>query len=482
MDTHNKLIYETTFNLSTIPYTHQLYIVNGQYGIGKTSIIRSLLSEFIITEWSDEVQLPQKDIIACIANYSKTNNIQAMFEKKNEVLILENLSILATESSLRNFIEEINKLRKLFPLKPIIAITHNSLESLKIPDWVAYVYFSPPNFKLIHDYIDELLEGQIKLDVKAKNELWKRADKSFRKLRELTIVLPALINKKNVKLDDIQTILDLSISKDLGQDIYKSTQIMMRNYTYNPNNICKSITDQSMLAMMLHENSIDDIILKTGSADDKIHIYRRILNLYRYTDHLDNYIFNKQHWELHNICFKVKATKVSYLLNSVPTIKHKQEIVFTSLLSKSSIQFTNFRYIVGLKIRLKIARQNFIVTCLDILKNPGSYKHILDKPDIEKIIKLVTSAEFNPNTVDKKLLKLTMMSDEDLAILAAKPTRTTKKRAEAGSAKAEAGSAKAEAGSAKAVKAVKARKAPAKAPAEPRKTKKSSKADVETDA
>jgi len=401
-------VFDSTYNLSTIPFTHKLYLVNGHYGIGKTSIIHSLLQDFIITEWTDEIQLPQKNLYDSIISYSKNNNIQAIFEKRSEVLILENLPVLATESTVRNFIEEIQKIRKIVNLKPIIAIIHNSIENLKIPDWAAFVYFHPPSSKKIHEYIDKLIGRELKLDVRAKNELWRRSDRSFRKLKELIVVLPSLINKPRASFEDIQTVLDLSISKDLGQDIYKSTQIMMRYYNYSPTNICKSITDQSMLAMMLHENAIDDIILKTGSTKDKINTYRKILNLYRYTDHLDNYIFNKQHWELHDVCFKVKAIYVSFLLNSIPTLRHKQDISFTSLLSKSSIQFTNFRYIVNLKIRLGIPRQRFISTCLNILQHPAEYKHIIDRNDFEKIAKLVTSQEFNPFTLDKKEIKLLM--------------------------------------------------------------------------
>ncbi len=404
----SNFVFDTTYNLTSIPHTHKLYIVNGHYGIGKTSIIHSILQDFIITEWTDDIQIPQKNLYDSIISYSKNNNIQAIFEKRSEVLILENLPVLATESTVRNFIEEIHKIRKTVALKPIIAIVHNNIENLKFPDWVAFVYFHPPSSKKIHEYIDKLIGRELKLDVRAKNELWRRSDKSFRKLRELIVVLPSLINKYRASYDDIQSILDLSISKDLGQDIYKSTQIMMRYYNYAPTNICKSITDQSMLAMMLHENAIDDIILKTGTTPTKINTYRKILNLYRYTDHLDNYIFNKQHWELHDVCFKVKAIHVSYLLNSIPTLRHKQDISFTSLLSKSSIQFTNFRYIVNLRIRLGVPRQKFIPTCLNILRNPGHYRHVIDRTDIEKIAKLVTSAEFNPFTLDRKEIKQMM--------------------------------------------------------------------------
>ena len=162
--------------------------------------------------------------------------------------------------------------------------------------------------------------------------------------------------------------------------------------------------------MMLHENFINTI-QKNRKDKNKVKldkIYNIIHNL-SIGDIIDKYIYNNQYWGLQGYNGIIKCSLPSKILNDMEKNSYMNtETNFTSLLSKSALQYGNQKNFILIKDKYQINKK-YVLYANEIILNElmtsneedimnRSLKRLInynmDINDLEKIIKL--------NKIDKQ--------------------------------------------------------------------------------
>ena len=111
--------------------------------------------------------------------------------------------------------------------------------------------------------------------------------------------------------------------------------------------------------MMVHESSkyIPKDILKELPDIYQVYHYMSL------GDIVDRIIYNNQTWYLQDFNGVIKCSYPSYKFNNIflKNNKNIKSIKFTSILSKSAIQFSNFKCIISIKNKLRI-NKNICIT------------------------------------------------------------------------------------------------------------------------
>jgi RecA/RadA recombinase len=110
------------------------------------------------------------------------------------------------------------------------------------------------------------------------------------------------------------------------------------------------IKDINILGLKIHETL--PAWIKGTQSQDKWKLYRDSLRLLVTSDRYDYYAFFHQHWSLFNMIFRIKIQMLNRLLlkeKRKPTAKRFTEIQYTSVLSKQSWLFNQFKYLCELR-------------------------------------------------------------------------------------------------------------------------------------
>ena len=79
-----------------------------------------------------------------------------------------------------------------------------------------------------------------------------------------------------------------------------------------------------------------------------LNYYIEILDNFKFCDYIDRIIFQKQVWQLNEICYIIKIFYNNFLLNKYNLINkniNKNNIIFTKVLTKYSSEYNNYIFL-----------------------------------------------------------------------------------------------------------------------------------------
>lgn len=336
----------------------------GENGIGKTHFVKQLLSNnnYDIIYY-DSILQRNKNIIDNISNNIISNhNVVSLlnFKPKNIIIVFDD--IYSMNYNDKTCLTNLIKLIKKKPQKnnsihyPIICI-NNLIEEKKILDLMkiseCIKIDSPTNCQL-QSIINTTMPNLFKYDFST-NTILKNNILNF--LKNNLTKLTRLYNYYQNDLILSKFIYNYKkINYDLHHNIKKETQLLLTNYFDFKyiNNISDS--NRTSVALLFHEN-ITLLFKNNDTTENIIKYYLPLLNNFCYSDYIDRIIFQKQIWQINDICYLIKIYYNNFLLNKFNLIKENieiKDIIFTKILTKYSTEYNNYLFIFNLANNLML--------------------------------------------------------------------------------------------------------------------------------
>lgn len=350
-------------NINTTKSKRALYLY-GENGIGKTQFIKQILSNnnYDIIYY-DSIQQRNKNMIDNINNNSISNyNVLSLFnlKPKNIVIVFDDIYSMNynDKTSLNNLI----KLIKKKPQKnttihyPIICI-NNLIEEKKILDLMKIsncIKMESPTNNQLKIIINKIMPDLFKYN-ESTNEILKTNIFNF--LKNNLIKLNRLHSYYQNNLIIIKFLNNYkTINFDLHHNIKKDTQLLLTKYfDFNCiNNISDS--NRTSVALLFHEN-ISLLFKSNDCPKNIINKYLPLLNNFCYSDYIDRIIFQKQIWQINDICYLIKIYYNNFLLKKFNLTKKNiqyKDIIFTKILTKYSTEYNNYLFVSNLANNLML--------------------------------------------------------------------------------------------------------------------------------
>lgn len=127
-------------------------------------------------------------------------------------------------------------------------------------------------------------------------------------------------------------------------------------------------------------------------------------------DIVDRIIYNNQTWYLQDFNGVIKCSYPSYKFNSsfFKNSKIIKNIKFTSILSKSAIQFSNFKCIISIKNKLKMNKRYLYYLTYPLLEI--LFTKDVDDKKYQKAINMFNHYGFDINMIEK-IVKISKLNE-----------------------------------------------------------------------
>jgi len=395
--------------------------IYGAPGIGKTTIAHLILKKFNyeIIEFNASDVRSQKSVRDNLIKSLNTLNVSLMKDSTIRPIGIIMDEVDGMSSGDRGGVSELvniinptkgqrrkKKIEKKY-INPIICICNNNTEK-KLSDLKKIcleVHFKKPSENDLMKIAKHIVKNEkMNIELDALQLITKFSQNDVRRLTFLLQDAYNTIQNKIITTENIQKLYLSFSKKNLDIGLFESTNKLLNNYKTFQDTMLLYESDKSLMAMMLHENFIKTIQLDRKNKDkDKLeNIYQIIHNL-SIGDIIDKYIYNNQYWGLQEYNGVIKCALPSKIINNMnKNICIKHEPVFTSLLSKSALQYGNQKNFIAIKNKLQIDKKYVLYANEIILKeifNKNSenlqqkaiYRLLafnMDISDLEKIIKL----------------------------------------------------------------------------------------------
>lgn len=333
------------------PNSPKYLYVYGDIGIGKTTIINSILTSLkynINYIDCNQNKLSVEELI----NMTNISDVYSMFfnNKQNYALIIDNINyysysdksyfttlikLLKKKNSHKpipfifiNTLQEEKKFTELYKISTLLKINPPSNSQLK--NIILKLY--PSIFDLensdhivnnILDYLDNKFYKLINIDYFYKNNIielkFNSANANANANANATI-----INNSNIKI----------LTKNLLEHRFNLNDLDIINYS-----------DRTSLSLLLHENIIK--LFNTNLSISNLKIYKKILQNFAFCDCIDKNIFLYQIWQLNDITYIIKIFYNNFILYQNNLLRHidQKDIIFTKILTKYSSEYNNFNFI-----------------------------------------------------------------------------------------------------------------------------------------
>ena len=369
----------------------------GENGIGKTNFIKQLLinNNYDIIYYESILQ-NSKNIINNISNNNIGNyTVLSLLnhKPKNVVIVFDDIYSMNynDKTCLTNLIKIIKKSQKNNSIHyPIICI-NNLIEEKKILDLMkiseCIKIESPTNSQL------EIIINKVMPDLFKYDELTNRIIKTniYYFLKNNLIKLIRLYNYYQKGLIITKFKYDYKIIEyDLHHNIKKETHLLLTNY-YDFNYINNiSDSNRTSVALLFHEN-ISLLFKNNDTRKNIINYYLPILNNFCYSDYIDRIIFQKQIWQINDICYLIKIYYNNFLLKKFNLIKKNieiKDIIFTKILTKYSTEYNNYLFIFNLSNNLMLNISDIFIFFYHIsnLENNDYLISYLDFYNVNKLL------------------------------------------------------------------------------------------------
>ena len=146
----------------------------------------------------------------------------------------------------------------------------------------------------------------------------------------------------------------MTIYNNVNSDTKIMTQSLLANTPTISSHSSINETDRTIIALLLHENSID--ILEKYPILKTMPIYLKILENICFADYVDRITFQRQIWQFNEMSSLLKNTYSSSLL--IDYKKKLKDIRFTKILTKYSTEFNNRMFIKSLSQQLLMDKKD----------------------------------------------------------------------------------------------------------------------------
>lgn len=335
-------------NLDKNNSSKYLYVY-GDNGIGKTTIIRNILSSLkynVNYVDCNNNYLTLEELI----NITDNKNVYSMFFNniQKNAIVIDNINYyLYNDKSYFNNLVKLLKKNKIHKFIPFIFI--NTLqEEKKFTELSKLSYclkINPPT------------------ELQLKNIIYKLYPKIL-DLENNTLIVDNIINYLGYKfykfinidyfynnnLIELKFITNNSNSNsDSNITNNSNIKILTKNflhYKYNLQNLdIINYSDRTSLSLLVHENIIK--LFDANLSKNELKIYKKILDNFIFCDCIDKNIFLYQIWQLNDITYIIKIFYNNFILWQNNLLKNigQENIIFTKILTKYSSEYNNFNFI-----------------------------------------------------------------------------------------------------------------------------------------
>ena len=339
-------------NLDKTNSPKYLYVY-GDIGIGKTTIIKSILTSLNYN--INYIDCNQNKLsVDELFNMTNISDVYSMFfnNKQNNALIVDNINyysysdksyftnlikLLKKKTSHKsipfifiNTLQEEKKFTELYKISTLLKINPPSNSQLK--SIILKLYPSIFDLENSHhivnnilDYLDNKFYKFINLHYFYNNNIIELKFNSGTNVNaNVNVNSTSIINNSNIKL----------LTKNLLERRFNLNDLDIINYS-----------DRTSLSLLLHENIIKLFNVNLSSNDLKI--YKKILQNFAFCDCIDKNIFLYQIWQLNDITYIIKIFYNNFILYQNNLLKHidQKDIIFTKILTKYSSEYNNFNFI-----------------------------------------------------------------------------------------------------------------------------------------
>ena len=379
-------------------YKSGIYIY-GDSGIGKTTFINNIIKNLnydII--YYDNTIVRNKQLIDSISSLNMSNNnVLSLFKKKVKIIVvLDEIDGINIGDK-----TAINSLIKLLRIKktkkqqlenitscPVICINNNQNDK-KINELInvcnSFKLNTPSNteilniLKLIMPNIFNNKTNISSLSIFQKNIL-NYIDNNLNKLQNIIkFYNHNILYKKFINNFETNEILNESNIKYITQNILENY------YGFSKHDLLND-TNRTTVSLLLHENVIT--LLDNLETKNKINVYYKLLENFKFSDYIDRIIFQKQIWQLNDINYIIKIFYNNYILNTYNLLNkiNINNIIFTKILTKYSNEYNNLIFYNNIFYSFLIDKKD-VILLFTYLK----YKIENKETDIDIVVKLLES-------------------------------------------------------------------------------------------
>ena len=399
--------------------------ISGPPGIGKTSLSHLILSEYgyEVIEYNASDVRSQKSVKENLNKVLNSTNISIMKGNylKNIAVIMDEVDGMSSGdrggvSELVTIINPNKGKRKINKTdinytNPIICISNNNTDK-KLSDLrknCQEIIFTKPTQSDIMNFAKKIIEKEnINIEESALLLLVNYSQNDFRRITYLLQDIHNTFLKKEIKLDDIDELINSFSKKKVDLSLFDATKKLFTSYKTLNETLFLYESDRSLVSMMVHENFILNIPPKEIMNQLPI-----IYNVYHYMslgDIVDRIIYNNQTWYLQDFNGVIKCSYPSYKFNNsfFKNSKIIKNIKFTSILSKSAIQFSNFKCIISIKNKLKMNKRYLYYLTYPLLEI--LFTKDVDDKKYQKAINMFNHYGFDINMIEK-IVKISKLNE-----------------------------------------------------------------------
>lgn len=411
--------------------TKSCIIIVGNTGIGKTTMAHLILKKYNydIQEFNASDLRGPKPIKEIFYKLLQHQNVTKIFNEnaKPVGIIMDEIDGLALggeKGGIAEFLEILNEKKRLKNKKlshdiksiknPIICISNenndkkiNELRKLSLE-----IKLGQASKNELFELIDRIGKFEnFKLDESAKDEL---INFTLYDIRKLVLMLQDL---KHMFFDEISftkehiiNLFGILKKKDIDLTINQSVQLIF-NERKNVEECLKHFNMEKFLyPFLVHENFPYQIIKKYNSKNDRINKIETCANYLSKNDVIQNFIFEKQNWELNDYSGVLSCAIPNAIVNqnNIENNYKERKIQFTGLLNKVSLFYTNRKVINTLKSKFGLEYDD-----LYFLSEWVLYQLFNSNGNRNKLKELSNRYEINPEDIDL-LLRINKFDSEEL--------------------------------------------------------------------
>ena len=341
-------------NLDKTNSPKYLYVY-GDIGIGKTTIIKSILTSLKYN--INYIDCNQNKLsVDELFNMTNISDVYSMFfnNKQNNALIVDNINYYSY-SDKSYFTNLIKLLKKKTSHKSIPFIFINTLQEEKkfteLYKISTLLKINPPSNSQLKNIILKLYPSIFELENSHHivNNILDYLDNKFYKLINIHYfyynnIIELKFNSSSVSNNN-STSVATSTSIINNSNIKLLTKNLLE-HRFNLNDLdIINYSDRTSLSLLLHENIIK--LFNVNLSIDDLKIYKKILQNFAFCDCIDKNIFLYQIWQLNDITYIIKIFYNNFILYQNNLLKHidQKDIIFTKILTKYSSEYNNFNFI-----------------------------------------------------------------------------------------------------------------------------------------